>query len=132
MRAVASNEPARDFRRQSQCTARRLDSEDFHPLPPQIGQTSAATFMNSLCFQCALGERVCASAQTWDGCAQPVELWKVCGEPGTLLGTNSDFLRSAHTKIIFYFFWPVVVSPDRALPAGTTGPARVAGDGADE
>src|SRR6185312_5716059 len=49
MRADASNEPARDFKRQSQRTTRRFESEDFHPLPPQTGQTSAATFMNCLC-----------------------------------------------------------------------------------
>src|SRR3954463_14990812 len=95
MRAEASNELARDFRRQSQRTTRRLELKDFHPLPPQTGHTSAATFMNSLYFECALGEPVCASAQTWNGCAQPVELWEVCGEPGTLRSDRRNFLQCA-------------------------------------
>src|SRR2546430_17565350 len=67
MRAEASNELARDFRRQSQRTTRRLELEDFHPLPRQTGHPSVATFMNRLYFECALGEPDCASAQTWTG-----------------------------------------------------------------
>src|SRR5579872_6775328 len=103
MRAEASNESARDFRRQSQRTTRRLKSPDFHPLPPQTGQTSAATFMNRLFFECAPGDRVCASAQTWNGCAQPVELWKACGEPGTLSGGTRFFCDALNPQLFFVF-----------------------------
>src|SRR5256885_12103585 len=102
MRAEASNELERDFRRQSQRTTRRLELEDFHPLPPQTGHTSAATFMNSLYFECALSEPVCASAQTWNGCAQPVELWKVCGEPGMSARSGSN--SSTDTGELFFNF----------------------------
>jgi hypothetical protein len=58
--------------------------------------------MNSLYFECALGEPVCASAQTWNGCAHPVELWKVCGEPG--MSARSEYFFDEWTGELFFNF----------------------------
>src|SRR5579885_3412496 len=89
MRAEASSDSARDFRRHSQRVTRRSELAGFHPLPPQTGQTSAATFMNNLCFECALWEWVCARGRDVILCAHPVELWKGCGELGSTTSLNN-------------------------------------------
>src|SRR5258708_23257153 len=54
IRAAASRVSPRSFVRHSQRVTRWSEPADFHPLPPHIGQTSAAVFINFFSFQCAL------------------------------------------------------------------------------
>src|SRR5213083_253116 len=72
MRAEASSASPFAFMRQSQRVTRRSAPADFHPVPLQIGQTSAETFITDSPFN--LHPRL--ASRKWSArklCVQPVQ-----------------------------------------------------------
>ena len=99
------------------------------------GNLHEQSLKRGLYFECALRELVCASTQRWKPCVHPVELWKVCGEPGRSRTVATEFFilcEAVCLYLYFYFSRLVFALPDRALLGGMIGPARAGGDDEDE
>src|SRR5579859_1457525 len=83
MRAEASSASPFCFRRQSQRLTRRSSPANFHPVPPQTGQTSEETFIKEPCFHFALLRAV---AQV----PRPEALCRFCGGKDMLVDNSAE------------------------------------------
>ena len=132
MRAADTSARLFRFRRHSQRLTRRSSPLNFHPVPPQTGQTSEDTLITSSdsTLHCALASRKCPAGKL---CAHSVEprrsLWRMRPKPvhypqrtvtpSSLVGISKDrrfSVRALCSRCFAGEFPPPSVHSDTPVP----------------